>query len=352
MTMVRKSVVAIGIVALGALALGAGIWLGRGPLHVAQAAAPAPATAKSVAALGIVIVDEAAQSRSGIATAELAAATYRPESTAYGVVMDLQPLLDLRARHASAVAEAAAASAAARASRAEYDRDRALHGDDRNVSLKVLEGAEAAYRVDQAKVDATAAALREVGTAARQQFGETLERWAFDPASARFAKLLSRDAVLVRVTLPGDAAVKAANEIHVDAPGYPHTTARLISRSPQSDPSLQGASYLYTAAAPLPAGTRLVARLPVAARPMQGLVVPDSAVIWYGDQSWVFVQESARRFVRRLVHGRRMDNAGLFVTGDIKPEERVVVRGAQLLHSEEQRPKSAADSGCKDPECD
>jgi hypothetical protein len=42
----------------------------------------------------------------------------------------------------------------------------------------------------------------------------------------------------------------------------------------------------------------------------------------------------------------------VFVTEGFKAGERIVVTGAQLLLSEELRPKSGQGAGCKDPECD
>jgi len=85
---------------LGALAivLAAGVWLGQGPLHKGPTTVtPAPVPAKAEEA-GVVIVDAKSQARSGITTAPLQKTTYRPEFAAYGVVVDLQPLLALRTR--------------------------------------------------------------------------------------------------------------------------------------------------------------------------------------------------------------------------------------------------------------
>ncbi len=350
MTAMRKTSVALFISALLVLAVGAGVWLGRGPLQKEQDHRATEAPAKQ--APGVVVIETEAQSRSGIATASLQPTTYRPESAAFGVVVDMQPLLALRGRHANASAEAGSAEAAIKASRDEYERDRALFADDRNVSLKTLQAAEAAYRADQAKLRSATATLREVDAAARQQFGETLGGWAFDPDSKDFASLISQREALVRVTLAGDAKMEVPKLIQVDAPGQPRSSAQLVSASPQSDPAVQGRSYFYRSLAFLPAGMRVVARLPVSTQAIEGLLIPDSAIVWYGGQPWAFVQETAQRFVRRPVRGQPSSTGGLFVTEGFKGGERIAVTGAQLLLSEDLRPKTAQGSGCKDPECD
>jgi hypothetical protein len=348
MSTVRTMSRAIFVVAALALSVGAGIWLGRGQTRE-TAAIPKATPGEGP---GIVVIDPDAQSRSAIAIAPLESTSYRPEVIAYGIVMDLQPLLALRARHARASAEAGIAEAAAGASRDEYERNRALFADDRNVSLKSLQAAEAAYRADQARSAAASAALLEVRAEARREFGDIVERWAFDTGSKEMARLDSRQDSLVRVTLPGATKVAIPDRIEVETTGHPAISATLVSPSPQVDPSVQGSSYLYRTSASLPTGLRLDARIPAAQRAMQGLLVPDSAIIWYGDRSWAFVQESPNRFVRRIVRGLPTPGGGIFVTEGFKPGERVVTRGAQLLHSEELRPKSPESAGCKDPECD
>ncbi len=352
MSALRKLPLLLLIVGALALVVAAGVWLGRGPLHKGPAAAtPASAPTKAEEA-GVVSVDVKSLARSGIVTAPLEKTTYRPEFAAYGVVVDLQPLLALRTRQATAAADASSAETALKASRDEYERNRVLFADDRNVSLKALEAAEAAYRADQAKLQSASAALREVNATGRQQFGYVIMRWALDPASAEFAGLVSGQASLVRITLPADRRTDVPKSVQVDAPGAAQISAQLVSPSPQADPTVQGRSYFYRTQVSLPAGMRVVARLPMSSQSVEGFLVPDSAVIWYGNEPWVYVQESSERFVRRRALGQPASTGGLFVTEGFKPGERVVVRGAQLLHSDELRPKAAGASGCKDPECD
>lgn len=64
--------------------------------------------------------------------------------------------------------------------------------------------------------------------------------------------------------------------------------------------------------------------------------LPASAVVWWQGQSWVYVQPSPGRFTRRAVIVRATNANDLTVTG-LAAGEAIVVRGAQLLLSEEQR---------------
>lgn len=347
--------IAIGLVGLGLLAVAAAIGLSsRGSADPARQS-PAPAASSPVSVVnGVTMVqlDAATQSRSGVGTEALAAMTRRSEVTVYGSVLDLQPLIDLRSRHDAAQADAVAARAAAAVSRAELERNRALYEDQRNVSLKAYQAAQAGDRADRAKADAAALNLRNIEASAQQQFGSTLARWAFDPGSSAFTRLLARQDVLVRVTLPPAPGTQAPpREIDVQASGGGRSPGSLVSPAAQADPGVAGNSFLYRVASPLPVGSSVVAYLPTSAQTAQGTFVPSSAVVWYAGQPWAYVQDSPARFARRPLGHAAEAEGGFFITEGLQPGERVVTSGAGLLLSEEQRPPSGGAS-CKDPECD
>ncbi len=335
------------------LAVVIGWWFLSGPsVPAAQTGAAAPQRVSIVDGVTVITLDIATQTHSGIRTEALQAADSRTETTAYATVLDLQPLLDLRTRNASAIAESAAAGAAAAASGEEYRRDQLLYRDNQNVALKVVQAAAASFRADQARADAAALAVQSVRSAALQQFGQTLTHWALDQQSTEFARLANRQAVLLRVTVPlGDRSTAPAR-IEVDGGDSGRVPADLISASPQSDPAVQGRAFLYRTTAQLAAGTRVAAYLPTAAATTPGVFIPGNAIVWYGGQPWAYVQIAAERFARTPVDERTPDNNGYVVTHGFVPGARVVSSGAQLLLSEELRPQAGSSAACKDPECD
>lgn len=319
-----------------------------------NASAPTAATPSVAVVNGVtvVILDTATQTQSGIRTEPLSSANYRAETAAYGTVLDLQPLIDLRTRYASALADAGAARAMAAAARQEYERSRLLYQDNQNLALKTYQAARAAYQSDQAKADAAALNIQNIQAAARQQFGATLTHWAFDAHSPELARLLNRQEVLLRVSLPLDDAMAAPAQIQISANNDRRLPAYLVSPSPQSDPAVQGSAFIYRAAAPLAAGTNIAAYLPTSKQSTHGTLIPARAIVWYGGQPWAYRQIDATHFGRYPVAQQSPMQGGFFVTQGFKTGERVVVSGAQLLLSEELRPQPGSSSGCKDPECD
>lgn len=107
----------------------------------------------------VVRFDTVTLKRADIAVATVAPSARREEVEALASVLSAQGLIELRNRYVAATAQADKARAALHASRREYERLKALHSDDRNISDKVLQAAEAVWRGDEAAVSAAQAAV-------------------------------------------------------------------------------------------------------------------------------------------------------------------------------------------------
>ncbi|UMY33426.1 metal transporter [Burkholderia contaminans] len=326
--------------------------LGSGASPPVAATPAAQSTVQTVNGETVVVVPPDEQRAGRIEVTPLAAAAVRSGRTAYATVIDLQPLFDLRNRLATAIADRDAARELAATSQAQYERSRTLFADDRNVSQKALQDAQAAAQTARAKLQSADTAQGSLAATLRQQFGEVLTNAAMAPRSGLFQRLLAGQAVVVRVTLPPDDADTASERIAIDGPDGQPVTAQKLSASPQGDPAVQGNPWLYAAARALPVGTRTSAHVPGANLAASALAIPDRAVVWYGGQPWVYVRTAPDRFTRRAVPAESAGDQGFDVTTGFHAGDAVVTQGAQLLLSEEQKPQGIA-TACKDPpECD
>ncbi|TPK54861.1 metal transporter [Mesorhizobium sp. B2-4-19] len=342
----------LALVPTGAAALVAWGWLSYQPAPSIAAPVATPASrVSSEDGLTIVTLDEATQKRSGIATDALTATKRQLDETAYGSVLDLQPLIDLQTRYRAAVAEVASAQAALDASSQEAERNRVLFKDHMNISQKAMQAAQAAWSADLAKLQSAEASLEGARASAQQQFGPPIASLITGKDTA-LAGLLEGQDMMLRIVLPIDSNTPAPDQITFDGGARGRLTARLISASPQSDPIAEGPTFLYRAPASLPVGSKVIAFLPVGQQPARGIVIPRTAVLWFGGLPWAYIQQGKDRFVRRLVDEQSPYDGGYFVDAGFEAGERVVTRGAQLLLSEEQRPPVTAAAACKDPECD
>jgi hypothetical protein len=262
----------------------------------------------------------------GLQTAALEAASQAPAVKAYGRVLEPAPLLALASDTASDRAALAASSK-------EYQRLKALFAQGQNASAKALESAQAAMQHDQIVLQAAEAQLVAA-------WGKSV---AEEPDPAAFLESLARlECVLVRLDLPaGESLSEAPAGAQVVLPGTnAPLEARFLGRATTTDPQVQGAGFLFVAtntAARLAPGLALTGFLQLPGAPLQGVVVPNAAIVRAADRAWAYVQTGDTTFQRRELALDWPVAQGWFVTNGLAPNDRLVVTGAQTLLSEERK---------------
>jgi hypothetical protein len=299
--------------------------------RAAEAGGDQPVVAESRVARGtngeaVVNLDLGKQRLIGLQTAALEAATQAPAVKAYGRVIEPAALLAL-------ASETASARAAFAASSKEYQRLNALFTQGQNASAKALESAKAAMQHNQI-------ALQAVETQLVAAWGESI---AEQPDLAGFLESLAKlECVLVRLDLPaGDSVAEAPVGAQLVLPGTnAPLEARFLGRATTTDPQVQGAGFLFVATnavGRLAPGLAIAGFLQLPGTPLNGVVVPNAAIVRAADRAWVYVQTADTTFERREVVLDQPVAGGWFVTSGLAPADRVVVTGAQTLLSEERK---------------
>lgn len=312
-------------------------------------AKPAP-QATATATLGFpVSISPQRQRQGGLKTQALVAFSQSLETLAYGRVVDISPLLDLRARFRTAQSELAIAEAALRVAQKNHDRLAKLH-DESIIPTRELIQAESQLAADQARHGAASRHLREIREEALQSWGAELFKQAVEAESALFTRLLTHQDVLALVALPANQSLpKQAQTIGIAPGGKPDSrrAARLIAAAPKAEESTQGETWFFAADSQgLRTGMRLDVWIPQSGATAQGVLIPLSAVVWRDGQPWVFVRTGPDAFIRRPVATHGEHGEDWFVADGFAPGEDAVVVGGQMLLSEEQRrnaPKNGDD---------
>jgi hypothetical protein len=318
------------------------VYFARDELHLAaqrqEEAIPSASSAGNEEGEPSVTVSAVSQKASGIVSLPLKPVRSQAVDDVYGAVVNLQPLYELRGRYLAALAESRALRSAVAASRAEHDRARRLYDDDRNVSQRVVQAAEAQWKTDLGRLQASEQSAASLADSMRASWGAAITSWATDPAGQAFARLAAQRSVLVQIAFPRDlqpAAARAAVEITPVSVRGTARPARFVSASPQTDPGAPGATYFYSVEGDdLRSGMRVTAQLKSGAA-REGVAVPEAAVVWHAGKAWAYVKEDEDRFVRRLVRTDREIGDAWFNAEGFEAGEEVVVSGAQLLLSEE-----------------
>ena len=264
--------------------------------------------------------------------------------------------VDLASRLAAARADVEAVTASLAASRPALERARLLNADNKIVSDRAVEEAEARVKGEEARLRALAETVHLIDESlgattgltrplavergggvveVLAQPGETVESGQPILRLARFDRLVAS------VHLPAgqntDQPVATARIVVFGHEGQSLRGER-IALGPTVDPTTRGQTYLFRVGQsgfPLRPGASVTAYLPVAGRAQAGVVVPRAAIVRSEGKAWAYVQVGEQGFARREVILESPAGNGWFMASGFKVGERIVVDGAQTLLSEE-----------------
>lgn len=303
----------------------------------------APSRVSVQEGMTVLTLDEAARQNAGIETARPGTAPLLQTVIAYGSILDAGPLTQLRNSYLSAKMQVQTAQAKLTVARAAFERAQTLNTTSQAVSLAVLQSAEGDFEVNQAALAAAQSSLATSAASAEQIWGSVLGEALIDGAPL-VESLIARRNYLVKVTLPpGATVVKPPATASAEFDGRKEAQLDFISLATTTDPKIQGASYFYSVPAEsgLLPGMNVFVPVPTEAIG-DGFVVSQSAVIWLQGKAWLYLRSGTDTFVRREIAADTSAPDGGYIVRGLPPEARIVVRGAQMLLSEEFRAQVSA----------
>ncbi|MBC7787359.1 MAG: hypothetical protein H7Z18_07965 [Methylophilaceae bacterium] len=303
-----------------------------------------PSLVKEEHGINMVTLPIAVQQNSDIKTSSLQPSQHQGVITSYGTVISIDGLIDLKSRYQAAIADASVISASSASQHTEYQRLKTLNADDKNVSDRAVAEAYANVQSNQARITASEATANSIRETMRQQWGDLLTQLALKSTTS----ILKSNEVLLQILLPLNSPEPTANstvQINIantnQAAGI---SATYIARSTNTDASLPGTTYFYRARdKALRVGMRVQASYKTAdsankkdsKKVSNGVIIPNSAVVWYGGKAWVYVKQSTNQFIRKPITTDNEVSDGWFNQDTLEANEEVVTSGAQLLLSEE-----------------
>lgn len=274
----------------------------------------------------------------GIKTQHLEASAQQPEFSAFGTVVNLEPLLALRQQFLAAQAQQDSAQAKYQEADQNLTRTQNLHQHD-IVSTRRLQEQQAQWRNDKANLATSSYQQQTLVAASRLQWGDRLTEWFTQTNSKQAEQFLNHRAQLLQITLPANSRLAPdINTIDVDEHGQRDRAikATLISQAPQVDPITQGERYFFkTEGRSMPFGAHISAWIASGNQDNVGVIIPESAVIWHLGQAFVFIKTANGKFDRHLLPELIPAKTGYFTSGGLKPGTEIVTTGAQSLLSQE-----------------
>jgi hypothetical protein len=265
------------------------------------------------------------QAAAGIKVVPALATNTLPTFRVSGRVIDGSTLSTL-------LAEVATAQNNLAASASEFNRLKLLYGQNQNISTRTFETAQAAFQRDTS-------ALEGARTRLWSAWGRKL---AEADNVHNLASLLTRqDAAVIRLDLPiGSELDHWPDQLKVSTLADENTTvpASVIGMDPAADPVTQGRGVfcLIKTTVP-PIGAPMSAWIPQSSSPIEGILIPQSAILRHEGRTIAYLRVGEQSFKRVGFELRcRVGDGWLVEAGDeIKAGASLVVSGGAFLLSEE-----------------
>ncbi|MGJ8620841.1 MAG: hypothetical protein ACSHWN_10950 [Methylophilaceae bacterium] len=289
--------------------------------------------------ISIVSLSPAVQKNSGISSAKVKEMAYLDEIKSFGIVMPIDTLIEAKTTLLNLNAELSVLKANSQQHQTQYERLRTLNADDKNVSDLAVQQALALVNTDKANINSKLLELKNLQANAKLKWGDSLARAALsNQTSSVFQKLLLRKNMLIQVSLPFSAPEPKAGDIVKISPlnGKQLISAEYVSAATQADSNGAGKTFYFSAPAKdLRLGMRVTVEASADKNTINnGIIIPSNAVVWYAGTPWAYFKEGDDQFIRKPIMADKEVDTGWFNAG-FDAESEVVVRGAQLLLSEE-----------------
>lgn len=285
-------------------------------------------------------LDEEVAEASGLKFESLKSISIRPEFIAYAEVVDVQPLVSLKAEHQDLLAE-----------RKVMQND--LHNHD-----KILERAEALHKVkslstrdleksrferDQKASELNATNTRVSGFVfkVKSNWGDIISKLILDKEQQdAFNEIATQQKALILLSLPKSESLDYQNHTVFVSGVNKRESAQKVAYLDQAkmvNNPLYGESYFYLLdSQKVRTGMRLFAWVEESGNISEGYFITDKAVVWYANEPWIYVKHGEELFIRKpLGKAKKIDNGWLLEDKMLVGDDLVVTEGGQTLLSEE-----------------
>ncbi|SDJ49555.1 Multidrug efflux pump subunit AcrA (membrane-fusion protein) [Bradyrhizobium sp. Rc2d] len=286
----------------------------------------------------VVKLTRSQQGQIGLETAVAETAPHPEQFRAYGAVLDISRITELTNSYANAQAQLQTAQAKLEVAKSAFERTKNLV-ESAALPKKEAETAEGTLRTDKAALAAAESQLRTLAATAQQEWGPVIGRGIIE-RSPGVVRLIERNQFLVQVTLPsGMTVIGTPGTALAQAPTRnANIDLQYISPATRTDPRIQGLSYFFSAPGDsgLLPGMNTIVYVP-SGNTYEGVFVEDTAIVRWQGRSWVYLRVNSDSFRRHPISTDQPVSDDDYVVRDIPSGSEIVVRGAQVLLSEEAR---------------
>ncbi len=285
-------------------------------------------------------LDEEAVEASGIVSDQVERMFFKQETLAYAEVIDVESLVSLKAEYEAALAEQNILINDLHNHNKILQRAEALH-KAKSLSARDLDKSRADRDLKSSQLSAINTALASIKYKVKSSWGNELASYLLDENKrSDFDLLASNKNKLVLLSMPKNKTLDYKQQkvfvSHVNERDSAIEASYLDQANHVSNP-LYGESYLYLLESrKIRTGMKLFAWVDENAEEIEGLFIPESAVVWYANEPWIYLKHDETLFLRKpLGNAKKINKGWLLVNEHLISDDLVVTHGGQTLLSEE-----------------
>jgi hypothetical protein len=277
---------------------------------------------------------------SGLEFGQLEAMSFKPEFIAYAEVINIEPLVSLKTEYQAILSEQKILQYDLYNHNKILKRAEALH-KAKSLSTRDLEKNRADRDLKASQLNAMNTRLTNYEYKVKSLWGDALASFILDQEKQTyFDELASYNKLLILLSLSKNQTLaNQQQKVFVSNINQRETalTVSYLDQAKHVNNPLYGESYIYLLdSQKLRAGMRLFAWIEESSNSVEGLFVPESAVIWYANAPWIYLKHGEDLFVRKpLGNARKVNKGWLLEDESLIVNDLVVTRGGQTLLSEE-----------------
>lgn len=278
---------------------------------------------------------------SGIETAKIYSSNKQSSFSNYGIVQATDTLIDLKNIYDRLMQEINTLKNQLLTEEKKYLAFAELNEDEKNISDQVLLEQQTIVNNLKVTIEKKAILKKNLKQKVLTQWGQKF----YDVVSGStkdkdLVALVSGSARLVKITIPSSESGRFIPKSIIFSPinGSDEIDGIFIDKAPTIEPSILGQTYFYLIqSTEIRIGSKLIGfYFQKNDKEINLFEVSDTSVVWSNGTPWVYIEQEPHLFIKKPVVLENEINRGWLISAELlSPNDSVVIKGAQLLLSEE-----------------
>jgi len=285
-------------------------------------------------------LDEETVLAAGVISEQVERMSLNMETIAYAEVINIEPLVSLKTEYEAALAEQNVLINDLHNHNKIMQRAEALY-KAKSLSARDLDKSRADRNLKSSQLSAINTNLDSIKYKVKSVWGSSLAGYLLDENKrSNFDLLTSNKIKLILLSMQKNKSLDHKQQkvfvSHINERGTATELTYLDQANHVNNP-LYGESYLYLLESEkIRTGMKLFAWVDEDVEDVKGLFIPESAVIWYANEAWVYIKQGEALFLRKpLANAIKINKGWLLEDEYLINDNLVVTSGGQTLLSEE-----------------